>query len=89
MFSLNLLYHIILNMLSFLPQQITTIFIYSLSGNDFKEIVGDKDSQGSQTNFDWQKRGKINRNSHQDRDRYDDFFFRSRAIDLVSRKSAT
>jgi len=42
--------------------------------NDFKEIVGDKDSQGSQTDFDWQKRGKIDRNSHQDIDRYNDFF---------------
>ena len=69
-------------MLPFLSRQITTTFIFVR--NDFKEIVGDKDSQGSQTDFDWQKRGKINRNPHQDIDRYDDFFFRSRAIDLVS-----
>ena len=54
-------------MFSFYQGKITTIFIYSLSGNDSKEIVGDKDSQGPQTDFDFGKRGaKINRTPHQD-----------------------
>ena len=42
--------------------------------NDLEEIIGDKDGQSSQTDFDRQKRRKVNGNSHQDVDGYDDFF---------------
>ena len=57
--------------------------------NNLKQAISDKEREEIEHNFHPNNRRENYRYSHQNIDLDNDFFFRSLAIDFVSRKSAT